>query len=201
MKRTTTIFSILLLVLISVSCNKKIATNKTILCTGETFILNSVNKTTLLNGINRNSYTTKIPKKTKFIVIQVQVDNKDSEKKRESCIELLNSLAKSGVDSNFKLIGGATIALTMPPSTGKYCDFLIFPDRKNFDAFMKKGDIINWEDKWNSLTAPYRKLNTQYFNLIVDVKDLADQENIYLGFLNHNLTNACRVFLDVIAIK
>jgi hypothetical protein len=201
MKKAVFYLSILLLFLINASCNKRMVTNKTILCSQETFVLNSVNKTTFANGINRNYYTTKIPKRTKFIVIQVQVDSKDSEKKQESCIELLNSLAKSGVDSNFKLAGGAAIALAMPPSTGKYCDFFMFPDRNNFEGFMEKGDVMNWKDNWKSLDAPYKKLNTQYFNLVVDVNDLTDKENLYLGFLNHSLTSACRIFLDVIAVK
>lgn len=201
MKRVTIFLSILLLVLINTSCNKKIVTNKTILCTGETFILNSVNKTTLHNGINRNSYTTKIPKRTKFIIIRVQVDNRDSEQIRKSSIELLSSLAESNTDPYFKLVGGATVLALMPPQTGWYCDFFVFPDKENFIAYTKEGTTSNWENSYKKIQKLYKKLNTQSFSLVIDVKDLDDPEDIYLGFLNHNLFNACRVFLDIIAIK
>ncbi len=204
------IFSILW---ISNGCNKKLAENKTdvnskevnknitVLCSNETFVLNSVNKTTFGNGINRNSYTTKIPKRTKFIIVRVQVDNKDTEAKLNSSIELLKSLTDSGVDSNFKLAGGMSILALMPPTTGKYCDFFVLPDVDNFNGFTKVGEIGNWENDYKAIPKVYQKLNTQSFSLAVDIKDLKDKENLYLGFLNHSLTNACRIFLDVIAIK
>lgn len=185
----------------SLTCNRKIIETTTILCSSETLILNSVNKTTFSNGMNRNCFTVKIPKNTKFLIVRVLVDNSENQAKFNSSIDLINSIALSGIDSNLKLVGGMTVLALMPPSTGKYCDFFVFPDRKNFDGFMEKGVLMNWADNWISLPEPYKKLNTQSFSLAIDINDLSDKHYIYLGFLNHNLTNACKIFLDIIAVK
>ncbi|MGE0088541.1 MAG: hypothetical protein AB7S50_03595 [Bacteroidales bacterium] len=192
---------IISVVLLCTNCNKKVVDSNTVICSGETLVLNSVNKTTFSNGINRNTYSTKIPSKTRFLVIQVQVDNSDTKARFDSSIDLLNSIISSGVDSDLKLVGSVAVIAMTPPTTGKYCDFFIFPDKKNFEGFMEKGSLKNWSGVWESLPAPYSKLNTQSFRLVVDVNDLPDKKNIYLGFLNHNLTNACKIFIDIVAIR
>lgn len=201
MRGLAILISTITLLFVGFGCNKKFADNKFVLTSGETFVLNSLNKTTFGNGINRNSYTTKIPKGTKFLIVRVQVDNKDTEARLNSSIELLNSLTASGIDSNFKLVGGMSILALMPPSAGKCCDFFVIPEIDNFNAFIKEGTLGNWENNYKTIPKVYQKLNTQSFSLVIDVKDLKDKKNLYLGFLNHSLTNACKIFLDVIAIK
>lgn len=213
MKRLFVCLLAILLLSLSIGCNRKVAENgstdnskteessTTILCAGETFVLNSVNKTSFSSGLNRNSYTAKIPSGTRFLVVRVQVDNKDTEAKLAGSANLLGSIAASRMDSDLKLAGGMAVVALMPPLTGKYCDFFIFANRQNFKGFMERGVLTNWADNWQSLDEPYRKLNTQSFSLVVDTKDLDDKDNIYLGFLNHNLTNACRIFLDIVAVK
>ncbi|BDX39114.1 hypothetical protein CYCD_24690 [Tenuifilaceae bacterium CYCD] len=201
MKKLKCYVAVIPIVLLCWGCNKKVTENYSVICSNETLILNSVNKTTFANGINRNTFTTKIPHSTRFLVVRVQVDNSDTKNRIDSSVDLLNSITSSTLKSELKLAGGIAVLAMMPPVTGKYCDFFIFPDNKNLEGFMEKGTVTNWTGTWESLPDPYRKLNTQSFNLVVDVNDLPDKQNIYLGFMNHNLTNACKVFIDIIAIR
>lgn len=201
MKKLKCFVAVIPILLFCWECNKKVTENYSVICSNETLILNSVNKTTFANGINRNTFTTKIPHSTRFLVVRVQVDNSDTKNRIDSSVDLLNSITSSTLKSELKLAGGIAVLAMMPPVAGKYCDFFIFPDSKNLEGFMEKGTVTNWSGTWESLPDPYRKLNTQSFNLVVDVNDLPDKQNIYLGFMNHNLTNACKVFIDIIAIR
>lgn len=167
----------------------------------EIFTLNSVTGTTFSSGgkSTRNRLAKKIPSLTEYILVQVKVDNENAEIDRANSQELLNSLKDSKIGSTTKLFAGATIMSLQPPTTGYKCDFYVFPDRNNFNEFVKPGVIVNWADQWRAYQHPYQRKNTESFNLIIDVKDLQAKDFLFIGFRNNNNTDAIKVFVDVYA--
>ena len=169
--------------------------------TTEIFALNSVSGTTFSLGgkSTRNRLAKKIPSLAEYILVQVRVDNEDAQLERANSQELLNNLKDAKLDATTKLAAGATIMSLRPPATGYKCDFFIFPDRNNFNGYVEQGILTNFADNWVSYPHPYRRKNTESFNLIIAVKDLQEKEHLFLGFRNNDNYNAIKVFVDVYA--
>lgn len=169
--------------------------------TTEIFTLNSVAGTAFSSGgkSNRNRLASKIPMLTEYIMLQVRVDNENAELDRKNSQELLDNLKESDLGATTKLFAGATIMSLQPPSTGYKCDFYLFSDRNNFNEFVKPGVFVNWADEWKAYQHPYRRKNTESFNLIIDVKDLQTKDFLFIGFRNNENSNAIKVFVDLYA--
>ena len=56
-------------------------------------------------------------------------------------------------------------------------------DKKNFDEFTKRGSgLANYSTNWKAYTEPYRRYQTESFNLIIEVKGLKNKNFLYFGF-------------------
>jgi len=166
----------------------------------EIFKLSSVMSKTLGGESNRNKIAIKIPEMTEYILVQVEVNNQDVKIDRQNNQELLDNLKKSNVGVNTKLAAGLAILAFRPPITGNQCDFFVFADRENFMEFTKTGvGLANYSDKWKAYSEPYKKYQTESFNMIIDVNGLRDKNYLFLGFRNNSQNSSIKIALDAIA--
>lgn len=168
----------------------------------EVLTLNSVGGTTFSMGgkQTRNRLAVKIPAMSEFVFIEVRVDNSNAAYDAQVSKEMMQNLMASKASPTTKLVGGATLMALSPPKTGYKCDFFMFSDRSNFNAFLEPGIISNYADNWISYAYPYRRMNSESFNLIVDVNVLQDKNTLYLGLRNNDNLNAIKVFVNVVAL-
>jgi hypothetical protein len=169
----------------------------------EGIVLESVLKSTISGGTtkNRNKRLIQLPPMTEYVIIRLQIDNKKVEEERQNIQYLINNLENSKIGPEFKLGGGIILGALKPPQNGFCCDFYMFPDRLNFDAFttLKKG-FNNYDDKWKAYVEPFRILQTDGFVLLIDIQKLIDKNNLYVGFKNNYKNDAIKIFLDVVAL-
>jgi tetratricopeptide (TPR) repeat protein len=171
----------------------------------ESLTLNSVLGTKFSSGgkQTRNGFAENIPPMTEFIIINVKVDNSNAEYDAEVSKNMMQNLMASKAGPSTKLIGGAALLALSPPKTGYKCDFYMFPNKTNYDAFFKLGIITNYSYEPNQCypySSPYQRLNYESFNIVVDVKNLVDKNTLYLAFRNNDNDNAIKVFVNVFAL-
>ncbi|MFL5765476.1 MAG: tetratricopeptide repeat protein [Bacteroidia bacterium] len=201
MKKLSTLFIALSSILSSyaqdIETYKKVQLGET-----EVLTLNSVGGTTLSLGgkQTRNRLAENIPLMTEFIIVNVKVDNENAQIDKQANQEMMQNLMMSKASPTTKLVGGATLMALSPPQTGYKCDFFMFSDRKNFNAFVEPGLIMNYADEYTAYSYPYKRLNSESFNLVVAVDALKDKNTLFLGFRNNDNINAIKVFVNVYAL-
>jgi hypothetical protein len=168
--------------------------------TADSYILNSVGRTNLANGKNRNSMAYRIPDKARFVVVSVVVDNSDITIDRKNYQSLMSRLSATANNSIILVAGSTVLSAMSPPATGNYCDFFILPDAENKKKFLEDGHPWKYDVEEISKIDNYTRLLTQSFLMVVDVKDLSDSNWLYLAFQNHGLKEGCRITIDVVAM-
>jgi hypothetical protein len=198
-------FLVLLLILIyngenSLSAQELQDFERVEVSTADSYILNSVGRTNLANGKNRNSMAYRIPDKARFVVVSVVVDNSDITIDRKNYQSLMSRLSATANNSVILVAGSTVLSAMSPPATGNYCDFFILPDAENKKKFLDDGHPWKYDVEEISKIDNYTRLLTQSFLMVVDVKDLSDSNWLYLAFQNHGLKDGCRITIDVVAM-